>query len=52
MNKEIADAAAQLKAQAGTAHDHRDREAFEHAIDFLAQVSKARLVTENLGLGL
>jgi chorismate mutase len=50
MTKEIADAAAQLKAQAGKAHDHPDREAIEQAIDFLAKVGKARLVTETLGL--
>jgi hypothetical protein len=50
MNKEIAYAAAQLKARAGKAHDDRDREAVEKAIDFLTKVGKGRLVTEALGL--
>jgi F0F1-type ATP synthase membrane subunit b/b' len=50
MNKEIAYAAAELKAQAGKAHDHCDREVFEHASHFLTQVGKARLITETLGL--
>jgi hypothetical protein len=50
MNKDIAAAAAQLKAEVGKAQDERNCEAVTEAIDFLTQVGKASLVTETLGL--
>jgi hypothetical protein len=50
INKKIADAAAQLKVEAGKAQDDRNRELVTKAIDFLTQVGKASLVTETLGL--